>query len=108
MSKPAQKATSDKLLKPFGYSGVYIKGITVEEAMKAFPKADDFRLILSPHGDIVDKSALEVISWGPDIEAEYSGITPDAFVGGVRYALDLVDNLPVLIPEDWDEHEWED
>ncbi len=55
-------------------------------------RADDCPLVsVPPHGDLIDRDALSVVSWKED-EVE------DTFDSGVLFALDRVDALPTIIP----------
>lgn len=43
-----------------------------------------------PHGDLIDKSGVEVLSWTENPEKD--------FADGVLFVLDKLDELPVVIP----------
>lgn len=43
-----------------------------------------------PHGDLIDKSGVEVLSWYEKDEGD--------FTDGVLFVLDKLDELPVIIP----------
>lgn len=51
-----------------------------------------------PHGDLIDRNELGVMSWKED-EVE------DSFDAGVMFVLDHADGLPAIIEEDWGEDE---
>ena len=50
------------------------------------------------HGDLIDKSGVEVLSW---TDGEYGS----TFEDGVLFALDKLDELPVIIPADGEDYE---
>lgn len=105
-------------------SGVYIKGMemphncvgcklwylipladTMEDICRVtghrvnpYHRADDCPLIPVPdHGDLIDKSGVDVLSWTEDPEKD--------FADGVLFVLDKLDELPVIIPEDGEDYE---
>lgn len=51
-----------------------------------------------PHGDLIDREALGVMSWCQN-EVE------DSFTAGVLFVLDHADELPAIIEEDWGEED---
>ena len=67
----------------------------------AIPKGyvpNDCPLIPVPeHGDLIDKSGVEVLSWTEDPEKD--------FADGVLFVLDKLDELPVIIPADGEDYE---
>lgn len=49
------------------------------------------------HGDLIDKSGVDVLSWTEDPEKD--------FADGVLFVLDKLDELPVIIPADGEDYE---
>jgi len=49
------------------------------------------------HGDLIDKSGVEVLSWTEDPEKD--------FADGVLFVLDELDKLPVIIPAEGEDYE---
>ena len=54
--------------------------------------------IVPEHGDLIDKSGVEVLSW---TDGEYGS----TFEDGVLFVLDKLDELPVIIPAEGEDYE---
>ena len=54
-------------------------------------------IFIPDHGDLVDRSPLEVLSWKMD-EVE------DSFCAGVTFVCDKLDALPVVIPAEGEDY----
>lgn len=50
-----------------------------------------------PHGDLIDKSGVDVLSWTEDPEKDFND--------GVLFVLDKIDSLPVIIPAEGEDYE---
>lgn len=93
-------------------SGIYISGMEMPEEgiCKTITIFDDGAVVegngseklgiavpVPPHGDLIDKSGVDVVSWIEDPEKD--------FADGVLFVLDKLDELPVIIPADGEDFE---
>lgn len=66
---------------------------------KIIPRFVGEAIAVSPHGDLVDVDALEVVAY------ENTAGFEDTFDDGVKYALELMDQAKTVIPADRGEDE---
>lgn len=72
--------------------------LSEQEARPNAKRPEDCPLVPVPeHGDLIDKSGVEVLSWMEDPEKD--------FADGVLFVLDKLDELPVIIPADGEDYE---